>query len=183
MSVKTEYQSLKDNPTYKSHPCLPITQGSNKVVGILFGLMEIGFGVGQIVYNQVYTDKKDLVFTILGAGVIATGLLTIINTIFDFCLWRKQTSNMTNLVEKLNAKSGLEVNDDSELQTKYQTAIEQLKKANEFRDDLVDLAKQFPDLSDKIKEYKLKRRDLKSGQSSNQSSTISTPLTKPKVKE
>lgn len=178
--MSTENVTLLDKPTPTMSPIVSVAQGTNNVGGILFGLAQIALGIGQIVYNQVWDVKKNVVFTVTGGCIIGTGLYTIANTIFDFGLWRKQVTHANDLEAQLSAKTGIQQPQPGSFEELTQKCQEletknlALKKAEIFQADLIDLAEKYPEVSDAIKEAKRKRRE--EILSSQNSSVTSTPV-------
>lgn len=173
--------------------CGPISSITNKIGGLILGLVTVGLGTTQVVLSSTNSEKKDWVNIGFGTGFIVIGICKIANTFLDYCLWRKQDSQVSNLTEMLNVKSGILIEKDDEIKKVIGNQETLEKQVNIISDKNIKLAKNNDDLTEllnksnkKIEKFNqccefdyvqdaIKKAQVEIKNKSNPSSTQTTP--------
>lgn len=155
--------------------CGPVTRTLNNITGLFLSFVTIGIGTTQMVL-ATNGEKKDPIQIGLGVGVVTTGVLKLVNTIFDFCLGKKQDSITQDLQKQINIKSGL-------LDTKKEEIEKLEKKEKEQNGKISVLQKEQEVLKEKYDNKKTELKNLKYFNKSELGPLLNDPGVQEAIKE
>jgi hypothetical protein len=151
-----DYQNIQKNSTettelqiQKNVYCGPVSSVINKIAGLVLSLLTIALGTTQVILSSSDPEKKDFVKIGFGSGFIVLGIFKVLSTIFDYCLSRKQGSQVSSLAENLNVKSGVVIEKDKEI-------IKEKESKKEIEDNLKIASEKNITLTEKIELIELK---------------------------